>query len=181
MDATSIAAFKKEAEKTLQYLHSEFATLQTGRASASLVENVSVEAYGQRQPLKALAGIGIQDARTIMIQPWDRSIVKQVEAALGAADLGASPVSDGSVVRIILPPMTEERRIKLKKVVAELAEEARITIRKHRQDIHDAVKREEKDEDVRYTLLEDLDKAVKEANEKVEESKRKKEEEIMKV
>lgn len=173
--------FRTHVEKTLEHLHVEFATLQTGRASASLVENVQIEAYGQRQPLKALAGIGIQDARTIVVQPWDRSIVKHIEAALSSQDLGASPVSDGTTIRIVLPLMTEERRMKLRKVVSELAEEARIAIRKHRQDIHDAVKRDEKDEDVRYTLLEELDTSVKQANERVEADKKRKEEELMKV
>ncbi|MBU0458230.1 ribosome recycling factor [Patescibacteria group bacterium] len=181
MADSRIENFKSETEKIIAHLHGEFAKLQTGRASAALIEGVSVEAYGQVQPLKALAGITIEDARSIVIQPWDRSVLQDVERALTKADLGATPVNDGIVLRLNLPPMTEERREQIKKVVHQLSEEARISVRQQRQDVNDAIKDQEKDEDVRYTLLEELDKAVKEANEKIEESMKKKEEEVMTV
>jgi len=104
-----------------------------------------------------------------------------VERALQLADLGTSPVNDGTVIRINLPPMTEERREQLKKIVHQFAEEARISVRQQRQTVHDKIKNDEKDEDVRFTLLEELDRAVKEGNEKIEESMKKKEEEVMTV
>ncbi len=176
-----IEKFKSESAKVLSHLHAEFAKLQTGRASAALVDGVPVEAYGQLQPLKTVAGITILDARSIAIQPWDKSILGAVEKALAKADLGTSPVNDGIVIRINLPPMTEERRLQLKKVVHQLAEEAKISLRQQRQDIHDSVKASEKDEDIKFTLLEQLDKAVKEGNEKIEESMKKKEKEVMTV
>lgn len=176
-----IDAFRAETEKVMTYLHSEFAKLQTGRANAALIENVSVDAYGQNQPLKAVANISVQDAKTIAVQPWDKAVMQAVETALTKADLGTSPVNDGTMIRLTLPPMTEERRQQLVKLVHQLAEEARISIRQQRQTVHDKIKDEEKDEDVRYTLLEELEKAVKAANEKVEESKKQKEEEVMKV
>ena len=176
-----IASFHQETEKIFTHLLSEFSKLQTGRASAALVEHVNVEAYGQRQPLKTLAGIAIQDARTIVIQPWDKSILSAVETALQKADLGVSPMNDGVVIRMTLPPMTEERRTQLKKVVHTLAEEARISIRQKRQDIHDAIKANTKDEDERYSLLELLQKAVEDANKKIEEVMKKKELEIMTI
>jgi len=176
-----ITAFTQEAEKVLHYLHAEFGKLQTGRANAALVENVSVEAYGQKQPLKAVAGISIQDARTIAIQPWDKSVMQAIEIALQKADLGANPVNDGTMIRLSLPAMTEERRTQLKKLVGQLAEEARISIRQQRQEVQDNIKAEETDEDRRYTLLEQLQKEVESANAKIEESMKKKEEEVMKV
>ena len=175
-----IDTFRTETTKVLDYLHGEFAKLQTGRAHASLVENIEVDAYGQNQPLKAVAGISIQDAKTIAIQPWDKGVTQNIESALTKADLGTNPVNDGSVIRIILPPMTEERRKDMTKIVANLAEEARVSLRQQRDKLREDIK-EEKDEDVRYTLLEELDKAAAEGNDKIEESKKAKEEEVMTV
>ncbi|MEK7218255.1 MAG: ribosome recycling factor [Patescibacteria group bacterium] len=175
-----ITSFHAEADKVMQHLKMEFSKLQTGRANAALVEHVEVDAYGVKQPLKSVAGITVQDARTIMIQPWDRSVLANVEKALRQVDTGSSPVNDGVVIRITLPPMTEERRTKLKKIVATLAEEARITIRKQRQEAHDVIKTE-KDEDVKETQLEQLQKAVDEANAKIADASKKKEDELMKI
>jgi len=155
--------------------------LQTGRANAAIVDHVLVDAYGQKQELRSVAGVSVQDARSLVIQPWDREILSQVEAALNELDLGTSPVNDGVVIRINLPPMTEDRRKEMTKVVQKLAEEARISIRQQRQAVHDKLKAEENDEDQRYTLLEQLEKGVKEANEKIDESRKKKEGEIMTV
>lgn len=180
MTDARIEVFQKETETVLHHLHNEFAKLQTGRANAALVENVEVDAYGQRQPLKAVAGISVSDAKTIVVQPWDRSIMQNVEKALQIADLGASPVNDGVAIRLNLPSMTEERRLHLKKVVNQLAEESRITVRKHRQTTQDAIKGE-KDEDVKRTLTDALQKAVDDANAKILDSSKKKEEELMKI
>jgi ribosome recycling factor len=175
-----IADFHTQVEKVLNHLKREFGSLQTGRASSALIEHIDVEAYGQRQPLKTVAGISIPDARSIIVQPWDRSILANVEKALQQANLGTSPVNDGVILRINLPPMTQERRQQLTKVVNKLAEDARISIRKHRQDVHDKIK-EEKDEDVRATLQTSLQKAVDDANAKISEAAKHKEQEIMTV
>ncbi|MBT4120053.1 MAG: ribosome recycling factor [Candidatus Peribacter sp.] len=176
-----IENFNAEVEKVLTYLHGEFAKLQTGRANAALVENVPVDAYGQSQPLKAVAGVSVQDAKTIVVQPWDASTLGDIETALVKADIGINPVNDGTVIRLNLPPMTTERREQLVKLVHQLAEEGRISVRQQRQTVHDKIKDEEKDEDVRYTMLEELEKAVKAANEKIDETKKQKEEEVMTV
>lgn len=176
-----IETFNNEVQKVLTYLHGEFAKLQTGRANAALVENIIVVAYGQNQPLKAVAGVSVQDAKTIIVQPWDAATLAAVESAITKADIGINPVNDGSVIRLNLPPMTTERREQLVKLVHQLSEEGRISIRQQRQTAHDKIKDEEKDEDVRYTLLEELEKAVKSGNEKIEESKKAKEEEVMTV
>lgn len=176
-----LVQFQQSAEKVFSHLLTEFSRLQTGRASAALVEHISVEAYGQCQPLKAVAGISIGDSKTIVVQPWDRSVMGNVERALQVGDLGASVQNDGTVIRIILPAMNQERRQQLAKVVAKLCEEAKISLRQQRQTIHDKIKGEEKDEDQRFTLLEFLEKAVKETNAKIDDTKRRKEEELMKV
>lgn len=175
-----IAKFRQEAEKAIQFLHAEFSKLQTGRANAALIEHIEVDAYGQRQQLKTIAGISVTDARTIAIQPWDRSILANVEKALQQANLGTNPVNDGTMIRINLPPMTEERRRQLVKIVSTLAEQAHIAIRQARQEIHEAIK-PEKDEDVRETLNEELQRAVEELNGKVVASAKKKEQEIMTI
>ncbi|TSC59045.1 MAG: putative ribosome recycling factor [Candidatus Peregrinibacteria bacterium Greene0416_19] len=175
-----IATFLTEVDRVVQHLHAEFSKLQTGRANASLVEHVEVDAYGARQPLRNIAGVTVSDARTIVIQAWDRSVLQNVEKALQQANLGTNPVNDGSAIRINLPPMTEERRSQLKKIVSQLAEEARIAVRKHRQVAQDHI-RGEMDEDVRETLMETLQKGVDETNATIADSARRKEEEVMKV
>jgi ribosome recycling factor len=180
MDDPRIAGFKANCEKVLAHLQGEYAKLQTGRANAALVEHIQVDAYGQRQELRAVAGISVSDARTILIQPWDRSIMQAVEKALQAADLGANPVNDGVAIRMNFPQMTEERRTQLTKVVHQQAEEARIAVRKSRQETHDVIKAE-KDEDVKETLMEELQKAVDAANASIADMAKRKEEDVMKV
>lgn len=175
-----IASFQKDVQTVLHFLHQEFSRLQTGRANASLVEHIDVEAYGQKMQLKAVAGISIQDARTIVIQPWDASVLQHVEKAIQASSIGINPMNDGVVIRLNLPPMTEERRVQLKKVVHKLAEEARISVRQHRQKAHDQIK-QDKDETLRKTLLDQLQKEVDAANDAIDDVRTKKEEELMKI
>ncbi len=180
MDDIRISQFKTATDGVMTHLLSEFSKLQTGRANAALVEHIDVEAYGQRQPLKNLAGISVQDARSIVIQPWDKSVMQAIEKGIQQSSLGVNPVNDGIAIRINLPPMTEERRVQLKKVVSTIAEESRISVRKHRQDAQDSIKTE-KDEDVRETLLELLQKATDAANEAIADAVKRKDEELMKV
>ena len=176
-----LTQFQTAADKVVQHLQFEFSKLQTGRASPALVEHITVEAYGQKQGLKTLAGVSIQDPKTILVQPWDRSILQNVEKALQMADTGASIQNDGSHIRVILPAMTQERREQLTKVVARLAEDARVSLRQQRQGTHDTIKAQEKDEDQKFTLLDQMEKTVKTTNEKIDTMKKQKEEELMKV
>lgn len=180
MDDIRIAQFKTATEGVMKHLLGEFSKLQTGRANAALVEHIEVEAYGQRQPIKNLAGISVQDARSIVIQPWDKSVMQAIEKGIQQSSLGVNPVNDGIAIRLNLPPMTEERRLQLKKVVSTLAEESRISVRKHRQEAQDAIKTE-KDEDVKETLLEYLQKATDAANEAIADAVKRKDEELMKI
>ncbi len=176
----SLTEFQVQAKKVLDHLHSEFSKLQTGRAQASLVDHVQVECYGQKSELRTIASISIQDATTIVIQPWDRSVLGDIEKTLQKIDIGASPVNDGSVIRISLPPMTQERRERLTKVVDQLEEEAKIALRQHRHNAQSAIK-EEADEDERERGMKDLQKMTDDINAKIEESAKKKSTDVMSV
>ncbi|MBT3835072.1 ribosome recycling factor [Candidatus Peribacteria bacterium] len=179
---SDINLFKKGMQKTTEHLKMEYAKLQTGRASASLVEGIMIDAYGQKQPLKGVAGISIQDARTIVIQPWDKGVMQQIESAIRDANIGVNPVNDGVVIRLNLPPMTEERRLQIVKIVKELAEEARISVRQQRQEFHSNSKRDEsRSEDEHRDFETALQKEVDKANKELEEISKSKEEDIMQV
>lgn len=175
-----LSQFEVGVKKALVHLHSEFSKLQTGRANAALVETIAVEAYGQRMEMKGVASISVQDARTILIQPWDKTVLGAVEKGIQTANIGVNPVNDGSLVRLSFPPMTEERRLQLKKIVSQLAEQSKISIRQERQKTNDELKTLE-DEDEKERAQKDLQKLVDEANAKVEESAGIKEKEIMTV
>lgn len=175
-----IAGFLQGADKVLQHLQQEFAKLQTGRASAALVEHIPVEAYGQRGELRTLAGISIQDAKTVVIQPWDRGILQNIERAIQQSNIGIAPTNDGTVLRLNLPPLTQERRQQLQKVVDQLSEEGRISLRKTRQEALDGIKTEP-DEDVKRTLEKELQKQVDASNGKIDDLRKKKQEELMKI
>lgn len=175
-----ISSFIADSAKILQHLHGEFGKLQTGRANATLVEHIEVESYGQRMPLKGVASIAVQDAKTITIQPWDKSVLQAIEKAIQIADIGINPVNDGTLIRLILPPMTTERREQLKKIVHTVAEESRISVRQARQKALDAIK-QDPNETLRKTLEAQLQKEVDAANGKIDDARKAKEEEVMKI
>ena len=129
-------------------LNRDLATLRTGRASPSLVERVTVEYYGATQPLQNIATIHAPDARTITIQPWDRKALGDIEKAIQKSDLGLNPTNDGVVLRIIIPPLTEERRKDLVKVVHKKMEETKIAVRNIRRDAHDHLRDQEKKKEI---------------------------------
>lgn len=172
-------------EKALGHLKDEFARLQVGRASAALVESIVVELYGSAQPLKNIANIAIPEARLIQIQPWDKSALTPIEKAIVAAGTGLNPVNDGSVIRIAIPALTEERRAELTKVVRKLAEEAKIAVRNARQDAHNAFKQLKADNAITEDDLRDADKKlqskVDDFNARIEDSAKVKEQDVMKV
>lgn len=180
-----IAQAEQDFQKALIHLKSEYSRLQTGRASPALVEELKVEAYGSMQPLKGLASISVPDPKTLQIQPWDRGVLAAVEKAIQAANLGLNPINDGRVVRVPMPPLTEERRKELVKVVHQMAENAKITIRTSRGTAHNAFKTLEAgkqiSEDERRLAEKHLQEKVDHANREVEELAKKKEQDIMTV
>lgn len=175
-----ISTFDSAVQKALDHLHSEYGKLQTGRANASLVEHIGVEAYGQRMELKGVASISVQDARSIVIQPWDKSVLADIEKAIQVANIGVNPVNDGVVVRLNFPAMTEERRKQITKIVHQLAEQCKITIRQDRQRANDEIKAIA-DENEKERLQKELQKGVDDANAKVESLAKKKEQEVLTV
>jgi len=174
--------YKPEFEKVLEHLIHEIGTLRTGRASPALVEDLAVEAYGTIQPVKALGSMSTPDARTLVIEPWDSSVVKAIESAIVASGIGVSPVVDGKIIRLIMPMMTEENRQKMVKVMSGHLEDARVQIRKVREEAKKKIEKQTGigQDDIR-SELEQLDKAVKEYVARIDEAGDKKEKEIMTV
>jgi len=135
-----LAESKKGMEKSIEHLKQEFGKLRVGRASTSMVEGVRIEVYGSPMTLKEVAAITIPDAKTIQIQPWDRSVMGEVEKGILAANLGLTPINDGKVIRVNLPPMTEDRRKDFVKQIKKFGEDAKVTVRNLRRDGIDGIK-----------------------------------------
>lgn len=131
--------------KTIESLQKEFSTIRTGKANPSILNNVQVEYWGMMTPLIQVGTISVPDAQTIMIKPYDKSVLKNLEKAILTADLGFNPINDGDVIRIPIPPLTEEVRKNLSKDVKKIAENNKIAIRNIRRDILEQIKKLEKD------------------------------------
>ncbi len=139
---------RREMESTLQALRREFGRTRTGRASTALLEGITVEYYGTRTPLNQLASLGAPEPRLLIIQPYDRSAITEIERAILQSDLGLVPINDGRIIRVPIPELTEERRRNLVKHVRKVAEEYRVSLRSHRRDSIDLLKAMEKDKDI---------------------------------
>jgi ribosome recycling factor len=135
-------------EKALDSLERDYKKLRTGRASVSLVDGIRVAYYGTPTPLSQLATLSIPDPRTILIQPWDNSIIGETEKAILKSELGLTPMNDGKLIRINIPPLTTERRRELVKVVKKMAEEAKVAMRNIRRDANEMIKDLKKDKDI---------------------------------
>jgi len=131
-------------KRTVEVLRQELTHIRTGKASAGLVEPIRVEAYGGEMPLSQMANVSTPDARTILIQPWDKSTLKDIEKAIQKSDLGLNPGNDGQQIRLTLPPLTEERRKELVKVVKKYTEDAKTAVRNVRRDANEHIKKVEK-------------------------------------
>ena len=175
----------QKCEAAIDHLHSEYGKIQTGRASAALVENIMVDSYGSKMPLKGVATISIPEPKQIAIQPFSRDQVVSVEKAIVEADIGMMPQSDGVVIRLNLPLLTEERRKDLAKAVHRYAEESRISIRNARHDALGSLKNLEKEKEISEDELKGHEKKVQEKvdnyNGTVEESSKKKDLDVMTV
>jgi len=182
---TIIDSHKKGLEKIMEGLTGELATLRIGRANPLLVENIMVEVYGSKMPLKQMASIAVPEARTLLVQPWDKTVAKDIEKAIILANIGINPVNEGTQIRLTVPTLTEESRKELVKSVGEKMEKSRVSIRqlrdKVREDIAKLEKNKELTEDDRFDLQKKLDVLIKDYNEKVKELGDKKEQEIMTI
>lgn len=180
-----ISQAQLDFDKALNHLKAEFSRLQTGRATPALIEEIKVEAYGSMQAIKGLGAISVPDPKTLQVQAWDRSLLGAIERAIKAANIGLNPVNDGVVVRVPMPPLTEERRKDLVKVIHQMAENAKITIRTSRGSAHSAFKTleegEEITEDDRRLAEKHLQEKVDVANKQVEELTKAKEKDVMTI
>ncbi len=153
---------ESKMKKTVEATQRDFSTVRTGRASAALVDNVKVDCYGTIMPLKQLAAITTPDARTVMIQPWDKNALADIEKSIMKSDLGIPPANDGKVIRLTVPPLTQERRSELDKVLKKIAEGGHISIRTSRHTAIEATKKLKKDktitEDEEFKATEDIQK-----------------------
>ncbi len=165
--------------KVIDHLQKELATVRTGRATPALVEDIMVEAYGAMQPVKALASLSTPDARTVLIEPWDGGVVKAIDTAIQKSDIGINPTVDGKTIRLSIPAMTDENRQRMVKVVKEKLEEARVSLRKVREEARKAIDKIEGmgDDDIRRVQAE-LEKSVKAFTDKAEAMGEKKERDV---
>ncbi|MEK6794397.1 MAG: ribosome recycling factor [Spirochaetota bacterium] len=142
------AAMKDRMEKALGNFHNELKTVRTGRATAAILDGVKVDAYGQLMPLNQVATVTTPDAKSILVQPWDKGLMQAVEKGIIKGDLGFSPTSDGNVIRIQVPSLTQERREELKKTVRTRAEESKVAVRNIRRDENEVIKNKLKAKDI---------------------------------
>lgn len=176
---------KEKMQNSIEFFKNELKTIRTGRASSSLVEKIEVDYYGAKTPLIQVAAISIPDPRTILIQPWDKNLLPEIEKAITNSELGVAPTNDGNSVILNLPPLTEESKENFIKLLKEQEEKAKITLRNIRHESFDSIKKQEKEgnisEDELYRAKEELDKIVKNFEEEVEKLTKNKEEEIKEV
>ncbi len=176
---------RESLEKNRSRFKSEMGAFSVGRATPLLVEDIMIDYYGTPTPLKQIASISIPDARNILIKPWEKNQLKEIEKAINLAQLGFNPINDGITIRITVPQPTEERRKSLVKKLHEFLEDAKISVRNAREDAMKEVKKKEKSgeisEDERFRAQEEIQKIINEENKKLEEESDKKEKEIMTI
>ena len=177
--------YGRRMEKALEHLNEEFGAVRAGRANAKVLDRITVEYYGSETPLNGVATISSPDARTLVIQPWDTTLLKEIQKSIQASDLGINPQNDGKVIRLIFPQLTEERRKDLAKQVKKYAEEAKVAMRNIRRDGMDYIKKLKKNSEIteddqkkaEKDLQDMLDKNIK----KVDDALAAKEKELMAI
>ena len=182
---SGLSGAEERMKKSLQTLNDGFASLRTGRASAALFDKIRVDCYGEKTPLNQVANISIPEARLVVIQAWDKALLGEIEKAIRSSELSLNPSNDGKVIRISIPPLTEERRKELAKTARNQAEQCRVAIRNIRRDCNDELKKLLKDakltEDEETKASEELQKLTDSYITKVNQALEKKEKEIMEV
>lgn len=173
--------FTEKMDKAVENLEKRFATVRAGRANPSSLDGISVEYYGSMTPLKQLATISVPEARQLLIKPFDRGALKDIEKAILASNLGYTPNNDGETIRIIIPELTEERRRELVKQVKALAEDAKVAVRNLRRDALEDVSKCELPEDQEKGMEKDIQDTVNEYNKKIEAKLKEKEQELLTV
>ena len=180
-----LVAKKEEFRKAVEFFKKDISALRTGRANTAILEGVQVEAYGAKTPLVGLSNVTAADARSLIVSPWDKNIMKDVEKAIIEAGLGLGVVNEGDKIRLTIPAMTEENRKDLVKKLNEKTEQAKVSVRQNREAIKTAIEKAEKDkaisEDDRFRFMEELEEEVKRVNEELKTIRDKKEKEVMTI
>jgi ribosome recycling factor len=180
-----LSKYRDRMDKAIAALKEEFASLRTGRASASLLDQIQVDAYGSTVPINQVGAVSVPEPRMVTVNIWDRALVVSVEKAIRSSNLGLNPVVDGQNLRIPIPPLTEERRKDLAKIAGKYAEQQRIAVRNVRRDANDDLKKAEKDgvinQDEQKRMESEVQKLTDEAIKRVDEALKTKEQEIMHV
>jgi ribosome recycling factor len=176
---------KRRMDDALDAIRREFATVRTGKATPALLDTVRVDAYGSKMPVNQLATVNTPEPTLLVVQPFDKSLVSEIEKAIMAADLGLNPANDGNVIRVPIPPLNEERRQEFVKVLHKMAEEGRVSIRHARrivrEEIHELVKSHDIGEDEGKRREDAVEKLTHEYTEKIEDLLKKKEEEVLAI
>jgi len=176
---------KEKMQKSFETMLHQYSKIRTGRASASILDDIKINYYGQPTPVKQLCNISIPEARMIVVQPWDKTTLADIEKAILAANIGITPENDGNVIRLPFQPLTEEKRRDIVKNIKKISEDTRVAIRNIRRDANDIVKKEKKDseisEDEEKKQLKELQDLTDDWIKKIDEAEKAKEKEIMEV
>jgi ribosome recycling factor len=176
---------EEKMTKAIENLRYELNKIRTGKASATILDGVKVNYYGSIVPLKQAASISVPEVRLITVQPWDKSMINEVEKAILKSDIGLTPVNDGHIIRLPIPPLTEERRVELVKQTKRLGEEIKVSLRNSRREANENLKKAEKEskisEDDSYRAQENIQELTNEYIKKVDEILKAKEQEIMEI
>ena len=180
-----LAELRDKMEAALEALERDFKRIRTGRATVSLLDGVRAEAYGSQMPLNQLATLSAPEPRLLLVQPWDVTVLPQIEKGILKSELGLTPMSDGKVIRISIPPLTEERRKELVKLVRKMSEEGRVSVRNARREANEMFKELKKEgeisEDEAFKAQEEVQELTDEYIKKVDEILKAKEQEVMEV
>ena len=152
-----LMTYEEKMEKSLNNLNDEFSTIRAGRANPHVLDRITVDYYGTPTPIQQVGNVSVPEARMIVIQPWDASILKEVERAINASDLGITPTNDGKLIRLVFPELTEERRKELVKDIKKKGENAKVAIRNIRRDAIDAVKKKGKEDGISEDEIKDYE------------------------
>jgi len=181
----SVNEARTQMEKAVEAMRREFSSVRTGKASPALLDTVRVEAYGSKMPLNQVGTVTAPEPRMLVVQPWDKSLLKAIETAIVNADLGLNPSNDGNIIRIPIPPLTEERRKDMVRVLHKLAEEGRVAVRHARQEANKEIKKKQADhelsEDDAHRQMEQVQKLTDEYIAKIDQLLKAKEQEVMEV
>lgn len=181
----TLAEVKERMQSAVSATRREFTAVRTGKATPTLLDTVRVEAYGSKLPINQVASVSTPEPRLLMVQPWDKSLIPEIEKGIQVADLGLNPSNDGNVIRVPIPQLNEERRKELVRMLHKLAEEGRIAIRHARQDANKEIKRRRQEnelsEDAAHRELDEVQRLTDEYVEMIDDQLAKKEQEILEV